>query len=412
MEGTGCIISPEQAGEARHNMKTVGLFSGIGGLELPFHERGIETELMCDVWDASRDVLGQRFPGVKLHGDIRSLQELPRGVDIVTAGFPCTDLSQAGRTAGISGSESGLVAHVFRLLESQDVEWLVLENVRNMLVLDNGAAMAYLVSRLEELKFRWAYRLVDSRFSGVPQRRHRVLFVASRRHDPREVLFSDETGEPPESSLRADAFGFYWTEGLSGLGWARDAVPPLKGGSTVGIPSPPAIWVPGAAVGRRFVVPTIEEAEDLQGFARGWTAPAQESTRNGPRWKLVGNAVTVGVADWLVSRLMNPADVVVPSKRWEGSKWPDAAYGHRGSVWEFQASHWPMAAPYHHLTEIVDVKTAPALSPRATSGFLDRVSRSTLRFDPDFVADLWRHVSHFETLPLFAPGKRVAELAA
>ena len=57
-----------------------------------------------------------------------------------------------------------------------------------MLVLDEGKAMSYLVSRLEALKFKWAYRLVNSRFSGVPHRRHRVLFVASRHHDPREVL--------------------------------------------------------------------------------------------------------------------------------------------------------------------------------------------------------------------------------
>lgn len=375
-------------------MKIVGLFSGIGGLELPFHERGIKAELLCDVWGASRSVLAARFPGVPLHADIQALTAIPEGADVVTAGFPCTDLSQAGRTAGISGKESGLVSHVFRLLDRQNVEWLVLENVRNMLVLDNGAAMSYLVSRLEELKFRWAYRLVDSRFTGVPQRRHRVLFVASRRHDPREVLFADEAAEPSESHLRDDTYGFYWTEGLTGLGWARDAVPPLKGGSTVGIPSPPAIWIRNAPNGRKFVLPSIEEAEQLQGFAPGWTEPAQEARRNGPRWKLVGNAVTVGVADWLVSRLRTPGEVSIHSAPWQRQgRWPDAAYGHKGKVWAFDASRWPMTAPYQHLSEIVDASRAVTLSHRATAGFLQRVSRSKLNFDPDFIADLRKHLA-------------------
>lgn len=375
-------------------MKIAGLFSGIGGLELPFHKRGVRSELMCDVWDASRSVLGRRFKGVKLHDDIGTLDRLPEGTTVVTAGFPCTDLSQAGRTAGITGKESGLVSHVFRLIEDQEIEWLVLENVRNMLVLDKGAAMSYLVRRLEQLGFAWAYRLVDSRFSGVPQRRQRVLFVASRRHDPRTVLFADEAGEADLSRLNSDAFGFYWTEGLTGLGWAKDAVPPLKGGSTVGIASPPAIWLRNAPKGRRIVLPSIEEAEQLQGFPVGWTEPAQVSKRNGPRWKLVGNAVTVGVAGWLASRLLMPGDVVVPSKTWDGlGKWPNAAYGSAGKVWSYEASQWPLQGEYKHLTEVVNTDEATPLSHRATAGFLERVSRSTLRFDPEFIADLHSHLS-------------------
>jgi DNA (cytosine-5)-methyltransferase 1 len=381
-------------------MKIAGLFSGIGGLELPFHTRGMKAELLCDVWDASRIVLSQRFAGVKLHEDIRALKRLPDGTNVVTAGFPCTDLSQAGRTAGINGKESGLVAHVFRLLEKRQIEWLVLENVRNMLVLDGGAAMAYLVGRLEHLGFKWAYRLVDSRFSGVPQRRQRVLFVASRKQDPREVLFSDEAGEIDDSKLKSDAFGFYWTEGLTGLGWAKDAVPPLKGGSTVGIASPPAIWVRNAPHGKRIILPSIEEAEALQGFPSGWTGPAQQSTRNGPRWKLVGNAVTVGVADWLVERLLAPGDVAVKGVRWDRTgKWPDAAYGSNGKVWQFEASQWPVQRKYRHLTEVVNTVDASPLSYRATAGFLERASRSKLKFSPEFIADLQAHLMIMKPAP-------------
>lgn len=373
-------------------MSIAGLFSGIGGLELPFHRRGVPTELLCDVWDSSRTVLQSHFPNVPIWKDVANLEHLPEGVKIVTAGFPCTDLSQAGKTAGISGKESGLVSHVFRLLKNRDVDWLVLENVRNMLALNKGQAMAYLVSMLEELGFSWAYRLVNSQFAGVPQRRHRVLFVASRRHDPRTVLFADDAGEPDTSSLRTDAYGFYWTEGLRGLGWAQDAVPPLKGGSGLGIASPPGVWLPNKAPGMKLVIPSIEDAEVLQGFERGWTGAAQVGNKKGPRWKLVGNAVTVGVSDWLVERLHNPGDVVVDSSLLpSGSRWPDSAYGKNGQIWQFKASHWPVQRDYQHLTDVLTPETTP-LSHRASSGFFARALRSSLRFNQHFLADVKEHV--------------------
>lgn len=373
-------------------MRVVGLFSGIGGLELPFRERGSETEMLCEVWEPAQTVLRHHFPEASIQPDIATLKSIPGSVDVITAGFPCTDLSQAGRTAGIKGKESGLVKHVFRLLKSRRVEWLVLENVRNMLVLDKGQAMQYLTTELERLKFRWAYRLVDSRFTGVPQRRHRVLLVASRNHDPRQVLFADEAGEPIASSFREDAFGFYWTEGLRGLGWARDGVPPLKGGSTVGIPSPPAIWMPQSAPGRRVVTPCIEDAEALQGFARGWTAVADTNRSNGPRWKLVGNAVTVGVARWLVGRLHSPGSVQVDSVLAANlRRWPDAAFGEAGRVWTFNASCWPRREPYQHLTDLLTSERLKPLSSRAATGFWSRANVSPLDMRDDFLEDVKRH---------------------
>ncbi len=394
-------------------MKTAGLFSGIGGLELPFHRRGAEAALLCDVWEPSRDVLREHFPNVPLHEDVRQLDALPQGVGVLTAGFPCTDLSQAGRTAGITGKESSLVSQVFRLLRDQSVDWLVLENVRNMLVLDKGSAMHYLVRELEGLGFRWAYRLVDSRFSGVPQRRHRVLLVASRRHDPRSVLFADEAGEPHESDFREDAFGFYWTEGYTGLGWARDSVPPLKGGSGLGIPSPPGIWLPSAPLGHRLVTPCIEDAEAMQGFPRAWTAPATAHGKRGPRWKLVGNAVTVGVSDWLVGRLYEPADPILPERPLGNrSRWPSAAHGHDGHLFQVDASCWPVRRPYRHLSDLLTHEALQPLSHRAVQGFLNRVRRSSLRFHPDFLRDIEAHLGAVEVQPeLFDPDSLLPEVA-
>lgn len=385
-----CSFGPVSASDA---FSVAGLFAGIGGIELGLGRHGGRAEILCEWWEPAHRVLGKQFPDVELVEDVRDLRRLPK-VDLVTAGFPCTDLSQAGRTTGITGNASGLVREVFRLIERPRAPILVLENVRNMLVLDGGTAMRYLVDELESLGYRWAYRLVDSRFTGVPQRRQRVIFLASRTIDPRAVLFADEAGEPPDSRYADDVFGFYWTEGLRGLGWARDAVPTLKGGSTVGIPSPPAIWNPSGELGQRIVVPAVEESDMLQGFPRDWTAPAEEvARRRGSRWKLTGNAVTVGVSAWLGSRLRNPGEPILDGSPVKpGDRWPTAAFGAKGKVWAVDVSMWPALEPYEHLRGVVDLDDARPLSARGAAGFLDRARRGNLRFVDGFLEDVEEHV--------------------
>jgi DNA (cytosine-5)-methyltransferase 1 len=371
----------------------VGLFAGIGGLELGFRQAGASTKLLCEIWPPAQAVLRDKFPGVPLWGDVGNLLELP-AADVVSAGFPCTDLSQAGRTVGIQGAASGLVRHLFTLLKDARPRWVVIENVRNMLVLDRGEAMRYLVSNLEGLGFRWAYRLVDSRFTGVPQRRQRVLMVASRDEDPRSVLFADDAGEPDGDWYRNDAHGFYWTEGLTGLGWAVDAVPTLKGGSSIGIPSAPGIWIRGEAPGRAIVTPGITDAERLQGFPQDWTAVAVAHGRAGLRWKLVGNAVTVGVAAWLGGRLARPGSVprVQETELAAGDRWPAAAWGVNGQRWQVPVSMWPQRNPYRHLLDMVDREQLAPLSHKAAAGFYSRTERSTLRFDEGFRLAMKKHV--------------------
>lgn len=381
-------------------LKIAGLFAGIGGIELGFQRAlgdGVQTELLCEWWQPARDVLAARFAGIDVYPDVRELVDLPAGLDVLAAGFPCTDLSQAGRTAGIGGAQSGLVSHVFDALRLADklgrrLPWLLIENVPNMLALDRGQAMRYLVTELESIGYRWAYRTVDSRATGAPQRRRRVLLVASRTEDPRQVLFADDAGVRPDGDYRDDAFGFYWTEGRGGLGWALDAVPTLKGGSTIGIPSPPAVWVRDARPGRKIVTPRIEDAEAMQGFPRGWTEPADEHRARGPRWKLVGNAVTVDVAAWVAGRLAAPGEFALESTAWDGpASWPTAAWGDNGQVWTVPISEHPVRAPYRHLLDVIDADQAAALSLRGVLGFIRRLEQGNLGRHPGFRTDVAEH---------------------
>lgn len=377
-------------------MRVAGLFAGIGGLELGLHQSGHETTLLCEIDAGAGRVLRAKLPRLKLVEDVRTLESLG-STDLVVAGFPCQDLSQAGRTAGIRGERSGLVGHVFRVLDARRKapRWLMLENVSFMLQLDRGRGMRYLVDELESRGFRWAYRVVDSMAFGLPQRRQRVILLASKTEDPRNILFADDVKPAIPEFERGVSCGFYWTEGLRGLGWAVDAVPTLKGGSTIGIPSPPAIW---NSLNGTISTPDIRDAERLQGFEADWTKPAVEAggVRPGHRWKLVGNAVSVPVAKWVGQRLASPGEFD-PSRTGDpvrpGVSWPRAAFGRKGEEpRSVDVSMWPVAWPRPHLADFLRYPLTP-LSERAAAGFLARAKSGSLRFRPEFLRDVERHVS-------------------
>src|SRR5690606_35704194 len=117
------------------------------------------------------------------------------------------------------------------------------------------------------------------------RRRSRARFPKGRTRGP-DALRDRRAGQgrPARGKPHRTSFGFYWTEGIRGLGAAVDAVPTLKGGSTIGIPSSPAILLPNG----RVVTPDIRDAERLQGFPADWTQPAETVARKSVRWKLVG----------------------------------------------------------------------------------------------------------------------------
>lgn len=369
----------------------VGLFAGIGGVERGLSRAGHCTSLLCENDPGAMAVLGDRFPDVSLHDDVRTLGRLPDETSLVVAGFPCQDLSQAGATKGIAGSRSGLVGEVFRLIAAHKTPWVLLENVPFMLQLGQGEAMNVIAERLEELGYKWAYRVVDSRAFGLPQRRRRVYLLASLVGDPRHVLFADEAGEQPEPELNGHrvACGFYWTEGLRGLGWAVDAIPTLKGGSTIGIPSPPAIWLPDG----RLVTPDIRDGERLQGFPAGWTKAAETVTKKGARWKLVGNAVSVPTANWIGRRMRRPGKLAEFDTRpmRDHRHWPNAAWNVGAGRIVVDASEWPLQKQRADLESFLRFRVTP-LSARATGGFLSRTRVAKLRFPDGFIRAVERHL--------------------
>ncbi|CAB4148758.1 Dcm Site-specific DNA methylase [uncultured Caudovirales phage] len=202
-------------------------FSGVGGVDLGFERAGIRTVSVSEIDPFARSVLASRFPEVPQLGDIVALadRELSKPVqqsadevqrcsrpvdgigwtpsgddwkaaDIWSAGFPCQDLSVAGKRKGFADGKRSVLAFTFlNLVERFRPRWLVLENVPGLFTSNNGRDLLALLREVDELGYGVSWRTLDARFFGVPQRRRRVFLVASLGTDRSgEVLLECEGG--------------------------------------------------------------------------------------------------------------------------------------------------------------------------------------------------------------------------
>lgn len=375
----------------RRPQNMVSLFAGIGGFELAFKAVGVNTTLMCEIDEIAKHVLTCNMPEINLIEDVRDIKTLPSNTDILCAGFPCQDLSSVGVKQGLAGTRSSLVMEVFRLLKKKKVEWVVFENVSFMLSLNGGEAIQTIVDELENLGYNWAYRTIDS-ITFVPQHRCRVYVIASLHNDPRDVILSGDA-QTDCSGINYSTFekplGFYWTEGKHALGLVKDGIPTLKAGSTIGIPSPPAIVFPSGEVSS----PDIRDAERLQGFPADWTLPAEELSKPSCRWKLVGNAVTVDTVSWIANKILEPA-------KYDNSKdkelvikksWPKSAWGVNGERCSSNVSAYPSDVVRQSLQEFLLYPRKP-LSLKASLGFEKRLLEGGMKSPDYFKEAIRKHI--------------------
>ncbi|MCI0563499.1 MAG: DNA (cytosine-5-)-methyltransferase [Nitrososphaera sp.] len=298
-------------------IKTASFFSGIGGLELGLERAGFQVTFQCEVKPFCLDILEQHWPNVTRATDIRSVThaDVPDSV-VWTAGFPCQDLSLArmGPRSGLRGNQSGLFHEFVRLLRGSLPRAVILENVHGLLSSHGGRDFAIILKALDELGYGVAWRVLNSKYFGIPQQRRRVFIVGLHR-DPRsaaEVLFEPECGDwnpstrkpngQKSDSLFQKVVGNPITGPLvkvlahciyaesarhTGTDWSRNYV-----------------WYPDGRI-RRF---TPMEVERVQGFPKNWTLPKHidnvtKKNIDSTRYHAVGNSVTPQVAEWLGHRL-------------------------------------------------------------------------------------------------------------
>ncbi len=296
-------------------MLTVGsTFTGVGGADLGLEWAGFRIAWQCELDPWKRSILRAHWPEVPIYDDIRTLdiQRRPKRstaqrtigdangiahaevvpVDVLIGGFPCQDLSVAGKRKGFDGERSVLAFEFLRVAESLAPRWLILENVPGLLSSNRGRDFARLVDEVVACGYGLSWRVLDARYFGVPQRRRRVFLVARRadavvdsgaasRLALRALLESGSgdltPGWPPRQDTPADAgvraqsggrepdvsptVTAKWRKGTGGpsgdecqnlvsfyshggsMNHARtDQVSPtVTRGSALGIPSPPAV---------------------------------------------------------------------------------------------------------------------------------------------------------------------------
>jgi DNA (cytosine-5)-methyltransferase 1 len=179
------------------DVKHGSLFAGIGGFDLGFDRAGMETAWQVENERNCQTILEKHWPAVERLEDVRECGRANlRAVDVISGGFPCQDLSVAGRREGLAGERSGLWHEFARIVEEMEARWVVVENVPGLLSSAGGDDFALVVGTLEQLGYCVAWRVLDSQFFGVPQRRRRVFIVGSLGDGGAiEVLFEHEGGE-------------------------------------------------------------------------------------------------------------------------------------------------------------------------------------------------------------------------
>lgn len=177
-------------------MRHASFATGIGGFDLGFEQAGIESVFQCEIEPFCLQVLERHWPDVPKAHDLRSLEAsaIP-DADVWSCGFPCQDVSVAGKRAGLHGERSNLWFDFAGLVEQRRPEWLVVENVAGLLSSNGGADMALIVGQLSSFGYGVAWRVLDSRYFGVPQRRRRVYVVGHLGDlSAAEVLFERKSG--------------------------------------------------------------------------------------------------------------------------------------------------------------------------------------------------------------------------
>jgi DNA (cytosine-5)-methyltransferase 1 len=165
----------------------VSLFAGVGGFDLAMQRNGVKVVATVEIDKKCNEVLARKFPDAKQFTDVQQVtgkELLDAGFNptngIITGGFPCQDLSVAGKRAGLAGARSGLFWEIRRLVEETQTEWFILENVPGLLSSNGGKDFGIVLGEMANLGYSLGWRVLDAQYFGIPQRRRRVFIVGSR----------------------------------------------------------------------------------------------------------------------------------------------------------------------------------------------------------------------------------------
>ncbi|MBE5851304.1 MAG: DNA cytosine methyltransferase [Lachnospiraceae bacterium] len=289
-------------------MRVASFFSGIGGIDLGLERAGMEVVFQCEILKFGQKVLKQHWPDVILADDITRVEsaDIP-DVDVFAGGFPCQDLSLAnqGKRKGLEGARSGLFYKYADLIEEKRPRWVFIENVPGLLNSAQGGDFKVVVSTLDELGYGVAWRVLDAKFFGTPQRRRRTYIVASLGTiGAAEVLF--EQGTDPVADSKSNRTRNF-----------------LASGNDESLPESNVFSIQHAGIGRRASAGPQgkgyrNDGETYTLDSRGSsdavcktdapfrmrTTPRFSGGLDGDRYRAIGNAVCVPVIEWIGKRII------------------------------------------------------------------------------------------------------------
>lgn len=350
------------------------LFSGIGGLEHPY----IPPVLFCEQDSECHAVIESRAlnRNVPIHSDIRNLH-IPPPASFVVGGWPCQDISSAGKQAGLSGTRSGLFFDMLRVAVASGAHTIVGENVPNLLTLGGGEDFESVKLAVRNFGFNHiAWRILNAREFGLPQDRNRLFIVASKHASYALALHSEIPGRANFKETLS-VHGFYWTGGKRSIRYSTGYVPALKVGATDNRGRGTVAVFNGRIV-RKL---TVAENLALQGFSDIPASGLSPSTL----LRMAGNAVAKPVGEFVVSSVMNSRQ---PSGMRSGFSLRSSS-GYRDGEVEWTIDHGPSSLA-SNLGDFLEPKEHPPLSAQASAGLIVRSVRSATPMPAELFDVLYR----------------------
>jgi DNA (cytosine-5)-methyltransferase 1 len=305
----------------------VSLFAGVGGFDLALERAGVKVVASVEIDKKAQEVLKKHFPNSTIFGDIQGVtgEQLIAagfvpGTGIITGGFPCQDLSVAGKRAGLSGNRSGLFWEICRILDETKAECFLLENVGGLLSSNSGRDMRTVINALNECGYNIAWRSLNAQHFGVSQRRKRIFivgFLGDSGERAAKVLAIEESrrrfigtggkeeSKPTVGSPKRTANDLIYTFSKARRAqnvedyetWVeRDFTNTMNSFDNATEVRATELIVSQGRVRRLMPI----EMERLQGFPDNWTDGQADSNR----YKQMGNAVAVPVVQWIINRMV------------------------------------------------------------------------------------------------------------
>ena len=188
-------------------MKVLDLFSGIGGFSLGLERAGFKTVAFCEIEPYCQKVLKKHWPDVPIYEDVRNVTAERLGADgifpdVITGGFPCQDISLAGRQAGIEAERSGLWSELVRIIGDIRPKYAIVENVTALISGDRGRWFGRVLGDLAEIGYDAEWHCIPASELGAHHHRDRVWIICYPNCSGQSVeSINDETSIMPSNLL-------------------------------------------------------------------------------------------------------------------------------------------------------------------------------------------------------------------